>query len=72
MDKTEALNKINVLVDQVKHAGPFKGRAKLLNSLNGLHNLINNYKTTKGFYVYITKEAHALVENARDKLNAGS
>jgi len=72
MEKTEALNKINVLIDQVKHAGPFKGRSKLLSSLNGLYDLVNDYKTTKGFYEYITKEAHSLLENMREKLNAGS
>ena len=71
MDKIEALNKINVLIDQVNHAGPFKGRAKLLSSLNGLHDLVNDYKTTKCFYEYITKDAISLVENTREILNVG-
>jgi len=71
MEKKEALNKINVLIDQVKHAAPFSGRVKLLNRLNVLHDLINDYKTTKGFYNYIVLNANSLVEIARDKLNAG-
>ena len=71
MDKKEALNKIDLLIDQVDHAGRFKGRAKLLSSLSEFYYLVNDYKTTKGFYKYITQEANSLVENAREKLNAG-
>jgi hypothetical protein len=72
MDKKEGLCKINDLIYQVNYAGSFKGRAKLLSTLNGLYDLVNDYKTTTGLYKYIVKEANSLVENSREKLNAGS
>jgi len=71
MDKKEALYQMIMIIDETKDSGPFKGRAKLLSSLNGLYDLVNDYKTTKGFYEYIIKEANLLVETTREKLNNG-
>jgi len=72
MDKKEALYQLTMIIDETKDSAPFKGRAKLLSSLNGLYDLVNDYKTTKGFYEYIIQEANALVEKTRENLNAGS
>jgi len=71
MEKKEALYQIVMIIDETNDSPPFKGRVKLLNTLNGLKDLIYDYKTTKGFYEYIIKEANALVEKTRENLKAG-
>lgn len=71
MEKKEALYQITMIIDETKDSPPFKGRGKLLSSLNRTKDLINDYKTTKGFYKYVIKEANALVEKTRENLKAG-
>lgn len=72
MEKKEALYQIVMIIDETNDSPYFQGRVKLLNTLNGLKDLVYDYKTTKGFYEYIIKEANALVEKTRENLKAGS
>jgi len=69
MDKTEALVKIHVVMDQVKHACPKSKRVDLLNKLQFYYDLVINYKTPENFYKYIVRESHNLINQARDESN---
>jgi len=66
MKKHEALVKIHMTMDQVKHACRKSERKPLLEKLQFYYDLVNHYKTSEGFFNHIVNECHTLINRARD------
>jgi len=71
MEKVEALKRIFLLIDQVRHAGRFKGRAGLLNRLRILLDMVETHVPMINYNELCVKEAERLFNEARECLNEG-
>jgi len=69
MERSEAANRILLIIETVEESGPFTGRANLLTTLKKFQDLIILYKQSSNIYEIILKEAEKLVETTRGKLS---
>ena len=71
MDKAEAMNRILLLVEQVDHSGPWKGRAKLKMELNSFYKMVDRYKHDAVFNKSCVQGAQRVFDQARERFNEG-
>jgi len=71
MEKVDAIKRILLLIDQVKHVDRFKGKAELLNNLRALCVLVETHAPMLNYDELCVKEAERLFNGARERLNEG-
>lgn len=68
MDKNEGLEKISLLMENVKEIKPFKGKLALVRKLGRLYDMIHRYKPITNYNALCVEEARRLVEQKMSEI----